>query len=65
LEIEKKKAERGKCRVLWLDTESTILRLLYAVLIAEAKRVTSFIIVATERAMDRASCGSAVSVRDA
>lgn len=43
LGIEKGKAKCEMCRLSWLDTESTTLRLLYAVPIVEDKRVTSFI----------------------
>src|SRR5215213_1897535 len=65
LGIEKEKAKCEMCRLSWLVTNSTMLRLPCAALIAQDKRVICFITAPTRRAMGRVCCGSVVSAADA
>jgi hypothetical protein len=60
LGIEKRKAKCGKWRLSWLVTNSIMLRLPCAALIAEDKHATSFITAPTRRATGRVCCGSVV-----
>src|SRR2546423_4762584 len=61
LGVEKRKAKCGEWRLSWHVTESIMLRLPCAALIAEGKRATSFITAPTGRATGRVSCGGAAS----